>query len=98
VERIEHHAIAAEHRLLLLAVDAGDAQRAAGQELGREVAERRHDLRLDQLDLLPEVALAGLDLVRLRIAIPGRAAFEYIRNEDVAAREADSREQRVEEL
>ena len=62
-------------RLLLLPVHAGDAERAAREELGGEVAERRDNLRLDQLDLPPEVAFARLDLVRLRVAVPGGLHF-----------------------
>ena len=73
VERIERHAAAAERRLLLLPVHARDAERPAGEELRREVAERRDDRRLDQLDLPEQVALARLDLVRLRVAVAREA-------------------------
>src|SRR5438445_11095634 len=75
VERIEKDAVAAERHFLLLPVHARDPGRPAGEQLRREVAERRDDLRPDQLDLLPEMALAGLDLVRLRIAVAGRPAL-----------------------
>ena len=67
VERVEHDLAAAERDLLRLPVDARDPERLAGEELRREVAERRHELRLDQLDLAEEVRLAGLDLLRQRI-------------------------------
>ena len=72
-DRIERDWIPSEHHLLLAAVDLGDPVRLAGQELGREIAERRDQGRLDQLDLLPEVRLAGLDLLRLGVAVAGRA-------------------------
>src|SRR5204862_8363323 len=74
VERVEEHAPVADRGLLLLPVDAGDPGRLAGEELRREVPERRDDAGLDQLDLPEEVALAGLDLLWLRVAVPGRAA------------------------
>ena len=98
VERVENHAVAAERRLLLLPVNARDPERPAGEELRREVAERRDDLRLDQLDLLPEMALARLDLVRLRVAVPGRAALQDVRYVDVLAPKADSGEQLLQQL
>ena len=48
------------------AAHARDAAVGAGEQLGGEVAERADHLGLDQLHLLEEVGLAGLDLVRLR--------------------------------
>ena len=68
-ERVEQDARAAEGDLLLLPVHLRDPGRLARQELRREVAERRDDLRPDQLDLPEEVALAGLDLLGLRVAV-----------------------------
>ena len=65
--------------------------RLAGEQLRREVAERRDDLRPDQLDLPEEVALAGLDLLGLRVAVAGRAALEHVRDVDVVARAARCR-------
>src|SRR5207248_7661459 len=88
----------AERGLLLGAVDARDPGRLAGEELRREVAERRDHLRLDQRDLAEEMAFAGLDLVRLRISVPGRPAFEHVRDVHLTARETDSRKQPVEQL
>ena len=98
VERIEQNAAAGDRELLFLAVDARDPERPAGEELGGEVAERRDHLRLDQLDLAEEVRLAGLDLVRLRVAVAGRAAFEDVRHKDVVPGNPDSGEQPVEQL
>src|SRR5258707_12235806 len=69
VERIEEHPARAENHLLLAAMHAGDAERLAGQELRGEVPERRHEPRLDQLDLVEEMRLAGRDLLRQRVAI-----------------------------
>ena len=79
-------------------MDAGDPGRLSRQQFRREVPERRDELRLDQLDLAEEVRLAGGDLVRLRVAVPGRAALEDVRDEDVGASQPDSREQLVEQL
>ena len=98
VERVEQHAAAAERDLLLGAVHARDPGRLAREQLGREVAERRHDLRLDQLDLAEEVALAGLDLVRSRVAVARRPALEHVGDVDVTALEPDPGEQLVEQL
>ena len=69
-----------------------------GEELRREVAERRDHARLDQLDLPEEIRLAGLDLVGHRVAVPGRAALDDVRHVDVGALEPDAGEQLVEEL
>src|SRR5207302_11450427 len=72
--------------------------RPAREQLRPERAERRGDRRLDQLDLPEEVALAGLDLVRLRIPVAGRSTLEDIRDEHVGARQPDAGEQLVEQL
>ena len=62
-----------------------------------KLPERAHHPRLDQLELAEQVVLAGVDLLRQRVAVAGRAAFEDVGDEDVAAREADLLEQRVEQ-
>ena len=53
---------------------------------------------MDQLDLPPEVRLARLDLVRLRIAVSGGPAFQDVRDVHVRSRQADSGQQLVEQL
>ena len=83
---------------LLLAVHPRDPERTPGEKLGREVAERRDHLRLDQLDLAEQVRLARLDLVLLRVAVAGRTALEDVRDVDVLAAEIDACEQPVEQL
>ena len=98
VERVEQDAAAGDRELLLLAVHARDPQRPAGEELRREVAERRDHLRLDQFDLAEEVRLARLDLVLLRVAVAGWAALEDVRDIDVLAPELDTGEQPLEQL
>ncbi len=98
IERVEQHARAAERRLLLDAVHAGDARRLAGEKLRREVAERRDHLRANELDLAEEVRLAQLDLVGLGVAVSRRAALEDVRDVDLGPREADALEQAVEQL
>ena len=97
-DRVQKHAPSTECHLLLLAVHSRDAGRLAGQELRREVPERRDDTRLDQLDLPPEMALAGFDLVRQWIPVPRRAAFEDVDDVDVVTRKPDVGEQLVEQL
>ena len=83
---------------LLLAVDAGDPERASGQERRREAAERRDDRRLDELQLAVEVGLAGGGFLRKRIAIPGWTALEHRREVHLVEGEADRRQEPVEKL
>src|SRR5207342_3949349 len=63
-----------------------------------EVAECPDELRLDQLDLAEQVALAGLDLVGHGVAVSGRAALDHVRDVYVLAGHADPTEELVEEL
>ena len=87
-ERVERDLVAAENDLLGDAVHARDPGRLAREQLRREVAERRDELGPDQLDLAEQVRLAGLDLLRMWIAIPRRSALEDVDHEDVRARRA----------
>jgi hypothetical protein len=98
VEGVEQDAAAAQGHLLHLAVDAGDPELLAGQKLRREVAEGRHHLRLDELDLAKEMALAGLDLVRHRVTVPRRTTFQDVGDKDHVPGEVDPGEQLIEEL
>src|SRR3954452_6144003 len=84
--------------LLRAAVDLGDSGRVARQQLGREVAERADDLRLDQLDLLVQVRLAGLDLLGQWVAVARRAATDHVRDEHIRALDTDLLEQLAEQL
>ena len=97
-DRIQGDRAPAQHHLLLAAVHLRDPVRLAGEQLGCEVAERRDQPRLNQLDLLPEMGLARLDLLRLRVAVARRAALQDVRHVHVAAREADPLEQLAEQL
>ena len=74
-DRVERHRPSAEDDLLLAPVHLGDPGRLAGEELRREVAERRDEPRLDDLDLAEEVRLAGLELLRQRVAVARRAGI-----------------------
>ena len=56
------------------------------QRLGREGAERHDDPRRDGLDLAEQERLAGLDLVRLGVAVAGRTALDDVRDVDLVAR------------
>src|SRR5947209_11751070 len=97
-ERVELDVEPGDLPRLRASADLGDADRASAQELRGEVAERADDDRLDQRDLAHEVGLALRDLLRLRVAVSGRPALEHVRDEGVAAVEADLAEQRVEQL
>ena len=77
---------------------ACDPERLAGQKLGREVAERRDELRLNQLDLTEEMGLARGDLLGLRVTIIWRPAFQDVRDVDVRALQADATEQVFQQL
>src|SRR5688572_14521473 len=55
------------------------------QRFRRKRAERHDDLRTDAVDLPEEEALAGLDLVRVRVAVPWRPALDHVGDVDVAA-------------
>ena len=80
------HAVTCVHgRRLRPTVDACDAVRLAGEQLGGEVAERADHLRSDELDLGEQVPLARLDLVGQGIAVPGWAALEHVCDVDVRA-------------
>src|SRR5205807_2877896 len=91
-------ALPPERRLLLLPVHARDPRRPPGQELRCEVPERCDDARPNQLDLAPEMALAGLDLLRYRIAVTRWTAFQHVGDVDLFARESDAGEQLLEQL
>jgi hypothetical protein len=75
-----------------------DPGRVRGEELRREVAEGRDHARLDQIHLLLEPRPARVDLLRLRVAVAGRAALEDVRDEDVVAVHPDLAEELVQEL
>src|SRR5215210_5523043 len=83
---------------LRAAVDLGDADALARQELGREVAERADHKRFDELDLAEEVGAALLDLLGKRIAVAGRAALDHVGDEHLVALEPDLLEQAIQEL
>ena len=98
VDREERHPRRADDNVLRDAVHPRDAGGVAGEELGREVAQRRNHARADQLDLLEEPRLARLDLVGLRIAVARRPTLQHVRDVDVGAGEPDVAEQPFEQL
>src|SRR5205814_2018329 len=75
-----------------------DAFLGLQQQLGREVAERDDDARPDELELAVEPRRARLDLVRLRIAIPGRTTLHDVRDVNVGPGEADTLDELGEQL
>ena len=60
------------------APDLGDSGLAVEERLGRDVAQRAEELRLDELDLLHQVGHAGGHLVELGRAVVRRAALENV--------------------
>ena len=92
-QRIHEHGAAAELVYLRHPGDPGDPGLAPGDLLGREVPQRRDHPRLDQLDLALEVRPAGLDLLRLRIAVARRARLQDVGDEHVLAAHPDLLEQ-----
>src|SRR5688572_14431641 len=68
------------------------------QRLGGKSPERHDHAWLDQLDLANEVRTAGLNFIRHRIAIAGRAMLQDVANVDIAARKFNRSENLVEEL
>ena len=97
-ERQQEDGAAAELVDLRGAAHLGDPGRAAAQQLGREVAEGADDARLDQPHLLEQVGLAGLDLLRLGIAVARRPRLEHVGDEDVVAGEPDLLQHLVQQL
>src|SRR4051812_38019425 len=96
-ERVDGQVEATDLALLRAPAHLRDPHRAARERLRREVPERADHLRLDQLDLAHQVGLALLDLLGERVAVPRRTALEDVRDEHLAALDADLLEQLVEE-
>src|SRR2546423_8836097 len=96
-QRVDHHVEAGHRALLRPAAAPGDPDRALGESLRGEVAERGDHLRLDQLDLPHQVGLALLDFLRQRIAIARRPTHQYVRYEDIAPRQPDLPQQLVQQ-
>jgi hypothetical protein len=97
-DREEHEVDTGDPTRLGTAVDAGDPIRLSRQELGREVAERADHTRPDQLDLGEQVALAGGDLVGLRIAVARGPALEHVGDVHLRPGQTDRLEQAFENL
>src|SRR5258708_4012987 len=60
--------------------------------------EDQHDLRFDQRQLAREVRRARFDLVWHGVAVLRRPALEHVGDVDIWAAQADSRQQRVEQV
>ena len=98
VDGVQPHRPRADDAHLGAAVQARDPGRVAAQELGREVPQRAQHTRLDEVDLPPQVVLAGLDLGRVRVAVAGRTALEHVGDEHVRAGQADLPQQLLQQL
>src|SRR5688572_21288388 len=68
------------------------------QRLGGKRPERHDHAWLDQLDLAEEIRTTGLNFIRHRIAIAGRAMLQDVANVDVVPRKFNGSENLVEEL
>src|ERR1035437_226771 len=75
-----------------------DRLRGLQESLRRERAEGKDHSGLEQLQLAQQVRAAGLDLVRRRIPVAGRAVLEDVADEDVFPREIDGGEDLREQL
>ena len=75
-----------------LAAEPGDGRVGPEQGLRRELPERHDDRRSDGVQLRLEERLAGLDLVRLGIAVPRRAALDHVADVDLVAAVAHRRD------
>ena len=71
----------------------GADARARHERLHRVAAERHDQRRIEHLELAPQVRRAGGDLVRLRVAVAGRAALDDVGDEDLVAAPADAIQQ-----
>src|SRR5690606_39390489 len=69
----------------------------AEQELGGEVPQGHDDPGVDHPDLLPQVALAGVDLLGTAVPIAGRRTLEDMGDVDLLAGHADLAEELAEE-
>src|SRR4051794_25794722 len=96
-EREQPHDAGTDLAPLVAAVQSRDPRQVVAQQLGGEVPERADHLRLDQLELAVEVVLAGVDLLRQRVAVARRAALQDVGHEDVLAGEPDLRQGLVEQ-
>src|SRR4029450_10759104 len=92
-EREQVDEAAADQVLPRRAADLGDAGGIPSKQLGREVAKRADDARLNKLYALRKPGPAGVDLVRLRVAVPRGPAQKHVVYEDVLARHPDPLEQ-----
>src|SRR2546430_1184675 len=88
------HAVLDDH----FSVQTGDGFITWQQTRQRMPAQYQDDLRPDQAKLLREIRRTGLHFGRLWIPIVRWAALEDIGDEDIAAREADSPQELVEQL
>src|SRR5437016_1851865 len=96
--RDQNRSVAGAREFELAPAQFRDAFLGLQQQLGREVAERDDDARPDELELAVEPWRARLDLVRLRISIPGRTTLHDVRDVNVGPGEADTLDELGEQL
>lgn len=77
-------------------VQTRDAHLRLQNELRGELPERDQDFRVDGARLLAKKRRAGLDLLRSRVSISGRAALQHVGDEHVLAAKTGAPEQLVE--
>ncbi len=98
IDRVKAHRSLTEHEHLGLPVQSADPCGVLTQELGGEVAERADHRWLDQRHLPVQIVLAVRDLDRQRVAVPGRAALERVRDEHLRPQKPNLFEQLLEQL
>jgi hypothetical protein len=79
-------------------VEPRDPRVFATQQLGGEVTQGADHRRLDELHLAAQIALAGLDLVGLRVPVVGGPTFQNVGDEDIGPGQADLLQKLVQQL
>ena len=82
-------------RPLHATVQARDPHLRLQDELRGKLTERDQDFRVDGARLLAKERRAGLDFLRSRVAVSGRAALQHVGDEHVLAAQTGTPEQLV---
>jgi hypothetical protein len=77
------HLSAVQRDVVQLVAQTADLQLGMQHALRREAPQQQDAVRLNQPDLLVQVALAGRHLVRFRVPVVGRATLQHVGDEHV---------------
>ena len=69
--------------IVYLAAEGAESVRRAKEGLSGDASEAEDHFRLQDLKLLPEVWLARIDLLRMRVTVIRRPAFEDVADKDL---------------